>query len=118
MPVMDRRRLAFSVRGDLCMADEIRGVYAELQQIAQRFAAAQSEVQGNIQRVNNSMAPLDGGSWIGRGYDAFSREMHNEVMPAMNRLQQALAEAARVTSAISQTLEDADEQASSPFLSA
>jgi uncharacterized protein YukE len=39
-------------------------------------------------------------------------------MPAMNRLQQALAEAARVTSAISQTLEDADEQASSPFLSA
>jgi len=97
------------------MADEIRGVYSDLQQISQRFATAQNEVQGNVQRVKSSMSPLENGSWIGKGYDAFSREMQSEVMPALARLQQALGEAARITNEISRTLQDAEEEASSPF---
>jgi WXG100 family type VII secretion target len=53
--------------------------------------------------------------WIGRGSKAFFNEMRGEVIPATLRLQQALEEAGRVTKEISQTMQQADEEASSPF---
>lgn len=97
------------------MSNEIRGVYSDLEQAANRFANAQSDVLNTLQRVRSSMEPLEGGSWIGRGSDAFFREMNGEVLPAVQRLQQSLGEASRITAAIVQTLRQADEQASSPF---
>ncbi|HRA66868.1 MAG TPA: WXG100 family type VII secretion target [Caldilinea sp.] len=97
------------------MSNEIRGVYGDLEQVASRFANAQSEVADTFQRVRAAMDPLENGSWIGRGSDAFVREMRGEVLPAVQRLQQSLGEAARTTGAIVQALRQADEEASSPF---
>jgi WXG100 family type VII secretion target len=97
------------------MSNEVRGVYSDLEQVANRFASAQADVVETLQRVRSAMDPLENGSWIGRGFDAFSREMRGEVVPAVQRLQQSLGEAARVTSTIAQTLHQADEEASSPF---
>ncbi len=97
------------------MSDEIRGVYGDLDQVANRFTSAQSDVLNTLQRVRAAMEPLENGSWIGRGSDAFFREMRGEVLPAVQRLQQALGEAARNTNVIVQTLRQADEEASSPF---
>lgn len=97
------------------MSNEVRGVYGDLFQVANRFAGAEADVMATLQRVRSAMAPLENGSWIGRGFDSFSREMRSEVIPAVQRLQQSLGEAARVTSAIAQTLHQADEEASSPF---
>lgn len=97
------------------MSDEIRGVYGDLDQVANRFTSAQSDVLATLQRVRAAMEPLENGSWIGRGSDAFFREMRGEVLPAVQRLQQSLGEAARNTNAIVQTLRQADEEASSPF---
>ena len=54
-------------------------------------------------------------SWIGRGFDAFQREMRGEVLPAVTRLQNALGEAASTTNSIVQTMQSADEEASAPF---
>jgi len=97
------------------MSNEIRGVYGDLEQVASRFAKAQSDVLTTMQRVRSSMEPLESGSWIGRGSDAFFREMNGEVLPAVQRLQQSLGEASRITAAIVQALRQADDQASSPF---
>jgi len=99
------------------MSDEIRGVYGDLDQVANRFTSAQSDVLNTLQRVRAAMEPLENGSWIGRGSDAFFREMRSEVLPAVQRLQQSLSEAGRNTNAIVQTLRQADEEASSPFRS-
>jgi WXG100 family type VII secretion target len=97
------------------MSNEIRGVYGDLEQVVSRFASAQADVADTLQRVRSAMDPLENGSWIGRGSDAFVSEMRGEVLPAVQRLQQSLNEAARVTGAIVQTLRQADEEASSPF---
>lgn len=97
------------------MANEVRASYNELEQLSNRFARSQSEIQQMIQQVRNAMQPLENGSWIGRGSDAFFREMRGEVAPAVTRLQQALGEASRTTKDIVQTMQQADEQASAPF---
>ena len=97
------------------MSDEIRGVYGDLDQVANRFTSAQSDVLNTLQRVRAAMEPLENGSWIGRGSDAFFWETRGEVLPAVQRRQQAIGAAARSTNVIVQTLRQADEEASSPF---
>jgi WXG100 family type VII secretion target len=98
------------------MADEVRADYDQLEQIANRFANQSEEIQDMLQQVRSSMEKLES-DWIGRGSEAFFREMQGEVLPAVMRLQQALQEANRVTKEISQTMQEADEEASSPFRS-
>ena len=97
------------------MSDEIRGVYNDLEQVASRFTSAQGDVQNTLQRVQAAMEPLENGSWIGRGSDAFVREMSGEVVPAVQRLQ--LFEEVLGQDAVVRTLRQADEDASSPFRS-
>lgn len=97
------------------MSDEVRASYDELEQVAQRFSKAQSEIQQMLQSVRGAMDPLEGGSWKGRGVEAFMREMRGKVLPSVTRLQNALGEAASTTKNISQTMQQADEDAASPF---
>lgn len=97
------------------MADEIRADYEQLEQITNRFASQQQAVQQMLQRVRGSMSQLENGGWIGRGSQAFFAEMNGEVLPASNRLQQALGEASRSVNEIAQTIRQAEEEASSVF---
>lgn len=97
------------------MADEIRADYDRLEKVASRFANQSQEIQQMLQKVRGSMEPLESGGWIGRGSDAFFSEMQSEVLPATERLQQAMDEANRVTNQIVQTIRQAEEEAGSPF---
>jgi WXG100 family type VII secretion target len=98
------------------MADEIKADYDQLEQVANKFANQSQEIQQMLQQVRGGMEKLEN-DWIGRGSEAFFREMRDKVLPATLRLQQALEEANRVTKDISQTFQQADEEASSPFRS-
>ena len=95
--------------------DEIRADYDRLEQLANQFANQSQAIQQMLQNVRGAMDPLQGGGWIGRGSDAFFSEMQSEVLPASQRLQEALDEASRVTKQIVQTVKQAEEEASSPF---
>ncbi len=97
------------------MSDEIRADYDRLDQVANQFAGQSQAIQQMLQNVRNSMDPLEGGGWVGRGSNAFFEEMNSDVLPANERLQQALDEASRVTKQIVQTVKQAEEEASSPF---
>jgi len=97
------------------MADEIRADYEQLQEIATRFANQSQTVQEMLQRVRNSMSKLEDGGWIGRGSDAFFNEMNGEVLPATERLRQAMDEGARATNNIAQIIHQAEDEASAPF---
>lgn len=97
------------------MAEEIRADYEEMEQISNRFANQSQTVQQMMQKVRSSMDKLESGDWIGRGSDAFFNEMNSEVLPATERLIQALDEASRTTKDISQTVQQAEEEASSRF---
>ena len=98
------------------MADEVRADFNQLEQIASKFGNQAQEIQQMFQQVRGGMDKLEN-DWIGRGSEAFFREMRGEVLPAVNRLHQALEEASRVTKEIVQTMRQADEEASSPFRS-
>jgi WXG100 family type VII secretion target len=97
------------------MFDEVKADYDRLEQVANRFANSGQVVQQLLQNVKGSMDPLEGGGWVGRGSDAFFEEMNSEVLPASQRLQQAMEEANRVTRQIIQTMKQAEEEACSPF---
>jgi WXG100 family type VII secretion target len=97
------------------MADEIRADYDRLEKVASQFANQSQEIQQMLQKVRGSMEPLESGGWVGRGSDSFFSEMQSEVLPATERLQQAMDEANRVTNQIVQTVRHAEEEACSPF---
>lgn len=97
------------------MHDRIEVNYEQMEQIASQFANQAQEVQQMVQKVRSSMSNLENGGWEGRGSDAFFAEMNSEVLPASERLQQALEEANRVTKSIMQTVQQAEEEASAQF---
>ena len=97
------------------MSDEIRADYDNLGNVASRFANQSQVIQQLLQKVNGSMDKLENGGWKGRGSDAFFQEMHSEVLPASQRLQEVLGHASQVTQTIIQTVQRAEQEASSPF---
>lgn len=97
------------------MADVIQAQYEQLAEIASRFGQ-QGEVSEEISaQVAQAMSSLQDGGWIGLGADAFFAEMESLVLPGMQRLAAALAEARVVTLQIRDVLQQAEEEASSPF---
>jgi WXG100 family type VII secretion target len=97
------------------MFDRIEADYDQLEQLAVRFANQSQAVQQMLQSVRSSMGNLENGGWIGRGSESFFSEMQDKVLPASERLHQALTEAAGITRFIVQTVKQAEEDASSPF---
>jgi WXG100 family type VII secretion target len=97
------------------MTDEIRADYEEMEQIATRFSTQSQAIQQMLQKVRSSMEKLENGDWIGRGSDAFFNEMNSDILPAVQRLVEALEEGSRSTKDIAQTVQQAEEEASARF---
>ncbi len=97
------------------MAGEVRAEYNQLGQVASRFMNQSNAVQQMLNMINSHVEVLEAGSWIGRGFDSFEREMNGEVIPAINRLIQALEEGNRATNQIANLMQQAEDEASAPF---
>jgi WXG100 family type VII secretion target len=97
------------------MFDRIEADYDQLEQLSARFMNQSQAIEQMLQNVRSSMGNLENGGWIGRGSNAFFAEMNGEVLPASERLQQALDEASRMTRVITQTVQQAEEEASTLF---
>lgn len=98
------------------MAEEIRADYQQMEQVAKKFAQQSQAVQQMLTKVKGSMSKLQTG-WQGKGSSAFFSEMNGKVLPASQRLQQALNEASRAVKEISNTIKQAEDDAGSPFRS-
>ena len=96
-------------------AEIIQANYEELEALAGRFQQQADLIQQITQRVNRSASALKDGGWQGKGIDAFTREMDSQIFPAVNRLEQALAEAQKTTLQISAVMRAAEEEAASRF---
>jgi WXG100 family type VII secretion target len=83
--------------------------------MAQSFRSQSENITKQSQALKSDMDTLQGGGWIGKGAQAFYKEMGDTVMPTMQRLQRALAEASRITQQISQIMKAAEDEASSCF---
>jgi len=96
------------------MADEIRADYTQLQQMATQFSRQATAINRMQQQMKHSLGGLQG-NWIGHGSEAFFSEMRDKVLPATQRLADALRAAQKVTLQISQVLRAAEEDAARPF---
>lgn len=99
------------------MADLLQADYQQLQQIAQKFSQQAQAIQQMTQKTKSTMDPLKQGAWIGKGSDAFFQEMEGKVLPAVNRLHNALDQACQMTNKISQLLQQAEDEAGGLFKS-
>ena len=96
------------------MTDQVVADYERLNQLANRFANQTQSLQNLIQDVASHMNNLEG-EWRGRGSDAFFAEMESEIIPASNRLIQAVENSEQTTRTIIQIMEQADEEAAAPL---
>lgn len=98
------------MRTDIICAD-----YSQLERIVQRFQQTSEKIQLLHQSVEKPLNRLKSGGWDGKGADSFYTEMDRMVIPAIVRLKKALAQAARVTAHMSQTVKTAEEEAAALF---
>ena len=97
------------------MAEVIRVDYEALAKVASQFQNEAEAIEQILQMIRGSMTPLQNGGWIGQGSDAFFNEMESEIIPAVNRLADALTQANGVSRQIADVMQSAEEEAGSPF---
>lgn len=97
------------------MTDLILVDYERLEKLAAVFGQQSENIAQMLQQVQGSVNPLQAGGWMGKGSDAFFGEMEGVVLPAVQRLIEALGEANLVTNQIVEVMQQADEEASSSF---
>ena len=96
-------------------APQVRSDYDQLQIIQNTFNAQADAVSKMNHSIKGHMDTLQGGDWIGEGARKFYSEMNDQVMPSLNRLHRALAEASQVTQKISSLMQQAEQEASNAF---
>jgi len=87
----------------------IRSDYDQLKSVGSGWRQQEEKTKQTIGKLKGVIEELKGGDWIGTGADAFYQEMESLVMPGMNRLQNAMAEASSVTNQISQIYREAED---------
>lgn len=95
--------------------DEVKAEYEQLEQIASRFLKQSEIIERMNQQVRSCMERLEQEGWKGLGAQAFFDEMHSEVLPACQRLQQVLDDGGQVTKEIVQMIRQAETEAAAPF---
>ena len=96
-------------------APQVRSDYDQLQVIQNTFSSQADAIQRMNQNIKSHMGTLQGGDWIGEGAKKFYGEMNDQVLPSLQRFQQALAEAARITRQMAQIMKQAEDESSSIF---
>lgn len=98
------------------MADNIiQADYEQLDQIAGQFTGQGEATAALLQRVRTDFQQLENGGWLGRGADAFFKEMNGELLPALTRMGAALELATKTTQEISGIVRDSEEEAANLF---
>lgn len=97
------------------MTDTIEINYDMIATIKSRFSNKSQEIERTRQLLENHINDLRAGEWKGNGATAFYTEMDELLLPALNRLVQALTEAENSMQIIANEFQIAEEEAS-PFV--
>jgi WXG100 family type VII secretion target len=95
--------------------DKVQMKYEELEQIATRLAEWSSRTQAAAQKWRQQFQVLQGGGWIGRGFDKFADESESELMPAMKKLDDVLDQVANIIRQSVERMQQAEEEARGRF---
>jgi len=91
-----------------CRYDQLHRIAALFEQEAERTIQLHS-------RLSNNLDALENGGWEGRGSQAFFREMNQDILPAIQRLQRSLFQAQTTTLQIAAIFREAEKEAARPF---
>ncbi len=94
---------------------KIQADYDSLENIANQFAQQASQVEQLSHKIDGLVGNLENGGWIGRGANAFYGEMHDDVLPAVQRLCRALEDGSNAIKQISNLVSQAEQDAGSLF---
>ena len=96
-------------------APKVKADYHLLDLIAAQFSREAELAQQMFDLLSKQMSSLESGDWVGQGANAFYSEMHNQVLPALVRLRDAMRHSAGVTRQIRQIMQAAEIEAAAIF---
>ncbi|GAA5526815.1 WXG100 family type VII secretion target [Herpetosiphon gulosus] len=89
--------------------------YQQLEQLAQRFAKQQTQVQAILQSLKQTIQALEHGGWMGEAATACFKEFYAEVVPAYCRLQHVFSESQTSLNQIAKLFHEAEAEAAALF---
>lgn len=92
------------------MAEKIVINYEKVHQIGGQFDTLADQVKAVTQSLQQRQESLRGGHWIGKGANAFYREMDDAILPTLRALEEALRATRETFSDIALTFEAQDEE--------
>jgi len=99
------------------MADKTEVNYDQLEAIAKQFDGEAQVIQSMRTGLQSRAEQLHGQGWIGEAADKFWNEMSGEVLPAVQRLQEALQQASTTMTTICNIFNEAEEETQGYFKS-
>jgi WXG100 family type VII secretion target len=97
------------------MAERVRADYDQLSEVARSFERESTELRRALDAIRRQVEVLERGDWIGKGAQAFYREMRSQVLPSLQRLVNALEAASRVTLQASRVMKEAEDDSANLF---
>jgi WXG100 family type VII secretion target len=94
------------VRSDKDGLKEIEGTFNQEAQRVEQFT----------RDIMSKMDKLRGGDWIGEAATKFYQQMDSELIPELNRLRNAMNEAAKTTKDIAATMQELEDRSSRIFV--
>jgi WXG100 family type VII secretion target len=95
------------------MAEQIEVNYEAMSTIRTQFADKANQIEQLKQGLESHIDALRSGGWIGQGANSFYTEMDQILLPALDRLNQALLEAENTVQSIVTEFEVAEDEAKS-----
>jgi len=89
--------------------------YEPFDDIIRRVADLRERVDDYRRRGRFILDLMDAGAWVGRGSDAFTDELLNQVLPSLDRLSAALEAITATLRAAMQQIQDAEQQGAALF---
>jgi len=98
------------------MAVRLRRVhYDEMSAIVKSFRTEQQEIDALLKQTKSKVESLHNNQWVGQGAEKWFSEMEGTVLPAVQRLVNALGYAADTAQKIHETIHKHDEETKSFF---
>lgn len=93
-------------------APQVRSDRDQLKKIQDSFNKEAERVEHLTRDLMSKKDTLHGGDWIGQGANQFYQEMDSQVIPHLNKLRNAMGEAARTVGQISKLMQETEEHSS------
>jgi WXG100 family type VII secretion target len=90
--------------------------YDELEGVTSRLAQQAEEADAALRNCRSCLETLQSGAWIGKGANAFFTEMENDILPAQQRLYEALSFSNEMFNAVHNTIKQGEDDARVVFV--